>query len=621
MWGVAEALCPLWKELIGYGPGRFPVLYYSMMNWQRLYCGAPNSEVLPLYELCKAWTNLIAGNNLNGEEYEYVSEWSAKFCYQLGAFGNVLAELCPEWGKLATSDPGNLPVLFEYIIYWQNKFCSDQLDASQFDLCSAYIHETCWLTEIQWQHNLLLQQNNQTVINAGINTLSQSINEALPPVWRPNSQYAVVVTTKDDVDAHGASNVTNPNYPYVNKYAFGFKTAGPIGFFHLTQKAYTDLAAVNKADQYKLANLLHYIDYQRSYPNADGRLTNAKPLYYKKPKLGLFFNKPYVYEFFTRWDLYKGNSATEYQLLSVISDPVDLPGDPPAVPPEVIGWKLHIGVNAIPISSFEIETISNILISGNPNCTGITNILKPPTMNGEIERLYDIKPQKLYKALFKTVELNAAGNRESVVHSYNFETSRYGGFKEHVESYISIMQENENLPIITRNAFFLLPFTKPAAAWTVTINKALQVLNNTLPDNDPVFTSYASAFDRMITGVLEMQALQAAVSTEFNIIKAVHADNNITKLIGILVRSPEPFNDPKLPAVEMARTLRITDQSNTGASFSYIFSNDNSSVFITNANMDMPKHTINIAFSYIRFNGKSYNLYETINVPVDLNSF
>jgi len=125
-------------------------------------------------------------------------------------------------------------------------------------------------------------------------------------------------------------------------------------------------------------------------------------------------------------------------------------------------------------------------------------------------------------------------------------------------------------------------------------------------------------YDRIVSGVLEMQALQASTGMEFNVIKTINSVTSAVSIIGILVKSPEPFNDPKLPAAEMAQTLTVTDTTNNNTQFNIVFAKDNSAVFITNSAVSLPLHTLNFGFRHRKFNGVEYATVDTVNVPVNL---
>ena len=444
----------------------------------------------------------------------------------------------------------------------------------------------------------------------------------LPPIWRPNSSYAIVISTRDEIDAGGATDVSDSHYPHLNTFAIGFKTVGTLGFFHQTQEPWLLLERENKADQYKLSGLRHYIDYGRSYPNADGNILGAKPLYYENPKLALFFTKPYVYEFFTLWDRYKENPQQEYQLLSVIMDPANI-SPVPVVPPEVMGWQVHMGAQAIPIDAADIETTSNIFSQGDQTCTIITDTIKPPTMNAEVQRAYAILPQKLYRAVFKALDLQ--NSQDSIVHTYTFETSKYGNFSEHIHSYIRKMKDVDTGEEVTKNAIFQI--TLPSnISFNVISTQIRQILLNTLPYSSELLINYATAYDRIITGVLNMQALQAPTDVEFNIIRGMitiggRPPHDVLRSLAILIRSPEPFNNPNLPNSEMQKTVKVINLENEDEQFNYVFSKDNSSILVTNTNLNMLQGRLRLTFTQVSYNGVTYVYPETLPVNIDLGYF
>lgn len=574
--------------------------------------GGPDMHAVNM--ICKVAHDLLINNpNLNNAEQEKCFGWNFHCAHRVGM--EVWVELCHDFAQIVES-PQNYPILYPLAFEWQELYCQGDPGAASFDICSLYVHEVCWVNTIDWEQNQLLHTINQSVINTGLNTLAQAINESLPPIWRPDAYYGIIIRTKDNMTVPG----TNTAASYEQKFAIGFKTTSPLGFYHQDRPEYMQLASTNRADQYKLAGLLHYIDYQRSYPNADSKLINAKPLYYKNPKLGLFFTKPYVYEFFTRWAAVEGNPAREYQLQSVIRDPVDKPGDPPVVPPAIIGWQVRMGAQAIPVDSLEVETISNILQFGNTQCiAGVTTVILPATVNAEIQRA-DVKPQKLYTAIFKAIEVISAGNKESIVHTYNFETSCYGDFAEHIGSYVRQgIHPDTGLPV-SINAFFPLLIDKSVADINAITTKLPQILSGNLPVGDALIANFASIYDRIISGLLQLTALQAPTGTEVNVVKIKNTSNGVVTTLGLLVRSPEPFNDPKLPTVEMGRTLLVTDTANVNAQFTHVFSVDNASIFITNAALSLPLSTLNLAFSFLKYNGVAYEPAATVNVPVNLHS-
>jgi len=109
-------------------------------------------------------------------------------------------------------------------------------------------------------------------------------------------------------------------------------------------------------DQYMLTSLKGYIDYQRSYPNADGELIRAKPLFYEDARILLFFNRRYVYHFFGNWPAYNGLPAiTGSEMQIVIKDPsedISMLNPPPPlvtntqIPQAIVAWASAMEVGS-----------------------------------------------------------------------------------------------------------------------------------------------------------------------------------------------------------------------------------------------------------------------------------
>ena len=137
---------------------------------------------------------------------------------------------------------------------------------------------------------------------------------------------------------------------------------------------------------------------------------------------------------------------------------------------------------------------------------------------------------------------------------------------------------------------------------------AAQVIGDTLvPVQDALKQQHAHTFDRLTQGVfaLDANALQTAATTEFNLL---HSGG---KLRGILIRNPEPFNNPKLPSDQQTLNVSVfngTAYVNPGA-FTILHSADRSSIFVTASDMsfDMDKQALlRFRFLYKTYNGIEY---------------
>jgi hypothetical protein len=512
-----------------------------------------------------------------------------------------------------------------------------------YSACATGFYKLCYLS----LENYLLNQTipssaEQQAANA---TMIQSINKTLQPIWRPNTTFAVRLTTEDRLYREGGSSGLGT---YTEKVIYGFRTAGPIGHFHRYPKLvssaitsvpradYNALDEVGKADEFRLTNLATYIDYSKSYPNADGQLINAKPLFYNGAILSMFYTYNHVYQFYTDWVDYEhvagetipkiAESSLEIRILNpaptsttdesgtdvfianrISHDPL-VPGGPPSLINEV---------------NSEISVLNNLLVNGNPCAT--YQPMAPIDLSSA--KMVNLKPLKLYTAQFVAhynprINGNFAEEAfEAVVHSYVFQTSRYGSFTEQVNSYVL---KRSTAGAILREAIY--PVTIDG-----TINVALAqkvIVGNLTAFTDielPLVQQYADRFDQLMNGVLAIDAnrLQTMVNTEFNLVK------NNGKLIGILIRNPEPFNDPKIPTEVIQDSIQmrafISGVWGTIAEFVAVHSKDRSQVFITNSNYSFEidqESKLEFTFNYKIYDGVAYendNTSTTI-VEIDLNN-
>jgi hypothetical protein len=517
-----------------------------------------------------------------------------------------------------------------------------------YDTCSTGLYRVCYLSYA----NFLLNQTIPTPAqqNANNQTMLNSINKTLQPIWRPNTTFAIRVRTSDKLYREGGSSALTS--PYYLDMVYGFKTAGPIGHYHnypvnnttkqqQERKDYEKLELADKADDFKLSSLKFYIDYTKCYPNADGDIINAKPLFYKNAELRLFYLYNYVYEFYNDWVDVSGTSGQPYIAKSsldvVIRDPED--STIPEVNPSLsfVGGSIpHIGAPGSPPVNInninnDVNTLNNILLNGNP-CASYTP-LAPIDISSK--KTIDLKPLKLYTAQF-IARYNpliagqyASVDYTSVAHTYAFQTSRYKNFTEQVNSYIL---KQDEFGFILKAAVF------PIEAVKVNSVIDLSLAANVITNNEPfipgsIKLQYADQFDRLINGVLHIDynQLHSAVTTEFNIIK--HPDTG--NIIGILIRNPEPFNDPKLPKSDPStsssgpnETLEVSVWN--GYSWNNAFDNyvihskDRSKMFVTGRdfsfNMD-PLSILKFTFRYKLYNGVSYADVTVVDVEIDLNSY
>lgn len=437
--------------------------------------------------------------------------------------------------------------------------------------------KVCWTTFTTYSYNLM-----QSAVNDNrdlqLASLAYQMQNVLQPVWRPNTDYAVVINGRDVVDA------TNNQQTYV----FGFHTKGPVG--HFLQYRPLPESDTAQTDKYKLSSLKPYVDYQRSYPNADGNIINAKPLYYKQGEnnLLLFFTFPAAYNMFRDWPIYGGLPLVNSEINISIIEAVDQ-----SSPTIMQNWIPDDHTS----ESLDVQILHNIadnsMVAG-ANCDGfgfdyVHNrhlSITPP----------DLKPLKLYIAIFNG-KLDADVKE---VHRYAFQTSRYGSFPEHIESYDLGSGHS---------ALRTVPFTP------LDLVKAAQILGNSLATTDPLVQEYMHPFDRLLRGALGIDALDAPMTTEITIL--TNAAGTITH--GVLLRSPEPFNDPKLP--EAIQQDGILATYTPAAILLKLFSKDGSQVFISNANLQLVTGTLTLTFRQKQFDGNNFvnntsHPFPVINLPI-----
>ena len=464
-------------------------------------------------------------------------------------------------------------------------------------ICNSFLYQVCTLSFENAQYNETLPDQND--IQNEIDSLTEGFNKSIQPIWRPNTYYAIEIKTNDNLLKDGNSYLTN----YSNTNVFAFKTKGPIGFFHQDNLRYERLEQKDREAEFKFANLQHYIDFEKSYPNADGALIKAKPLFYVAPRLNLFYLKNYVFEFYRNWNEYNGNDEVQIDLETTILDPAP-DTTQPLMPPLSVQWE----ENALPGFIIEASTLNNMVENGDP-CVDV-NLLEPIGVNSYVE-IDELKPLKLYTALFEAkYKLNdETPFSKQEVHRYVFQTSRYANFEAQIKSYILERDPNDN-SIITKEAVFAIEL---ADISTTEINTALEVITDNLNSTNSLFQAFADKYDRLMDGVLKAGALHPAVTTEFNVIKSETTGN----ILGILIRNPEPFNDPKIPLTDMLGTVSGTEGSNSLDS--KVFSKDNRSAFLTNATMNIPHGTYQFDFEYKQWAGDGYEPKSSVSVNIDLN--
>ena len=468
--------------------------------------------------------------------------------------------------------------------------------------CPTLLHEICYYKWEDWEWNLHIPS--QAAIEEQFQAMQDAIQNMLSPIWRPDTKYAIKVRFKDEVSAPGAG----PNNHSFDHY-FGFRTVGPVGYFHENPQV-KYVAPGTNPDQYALTGLRNYIDYAKSYPNADEDLVRAKPLFYENARLLVFYIKNYVYHMFGDWPAYNGLPAINGSELQVVvkdpSEDVALPNPLPPnvtntnIPQAIVDWPQDpdpsIPEDILQISYLRNPELLNNLFPGADCWTSGGHLIQPASVYTEIT-LNHLKPLKLYTALFNN--LYKGDSKE--VHKYVFQTSRYPDFQAQVNSY-KLDDGNGNM----LNAIFEVGTNVSNG----NIDIAYDIINGVMSAGNSALTpAYADPFDRIIEGAWELEPLDAPVSTEFNIIK----QNGTNKVFAVWIRNPEPFNDPKIPDSDLEQTLKVLNNSGVvDNSYKVLFSKDKSQAIVMNTARNISASHLRFRFRYIEWTGSGYAVVFTV---------
>lgn len=443
------------------------------------------------------------------------------------------------------------------LITVKNVICSDGGDSDndpELDY-TTYIQRIDWLSKESYFHNTTIP--GATEVAADNRAMGDAVQQTVQPIWRPNTTYCLDFVLTDLVDDKKTNEF---------KYYYGFKTRGPVGHYPVpdpatpvgqTAPVKNELTELSKSP---LTSLRQYLDYNRSYPNADGSLLQSKPTFYgnEQCKISLFFSKPYVYHMLKDWAKY-GDTRPKIKgaLNLIIKDPLtDLLIQYP-FNPEITGYPkadeqtMEWVTDNDPRIPLGIQLINNF-INANPemNCSLTLGTPLKPKSYGYTVKLTDLKPSKLYTVLVNNYfDVNQNDTEEDgknvLIHQFGFQTSRYKDFEEQIQSFI--IDETES-----RKALFDVNLSLAQNQIDALYHLVSAAITpNTLSDS--IALKYQHPFDRAIAGVLKLSPLDPAQTTEVNRI----IDTNTGEIKAILIRNPEPFNIPKMPLEEIKDTVKV----------------------------------------------------------------
>ena len=504
---------------------------------------------------------------------------------------------------------GGLEARWENIHPHRKTICHE----SPSDLaCSTLLHEVCWMSLEDEQYNTLIP--GQAAISEDTEATIAGMTQHIQPIWRPDTSYLIKVTLQDKVDDN-SSNIGTYNC------FLGFSTVGPLGYFHSHDDV--DYGDPDYPDQSPLTRLTRYIDYNRSYPNADGDLLGAKPLFYDSPltKIDLFFEKAWARHFFHEWAAYNGQSAIAGRIKIVLKDPVE--GDEIENPPYLDfdpADTLHISTpqtvetwvdDPDPIIPPIYQQYQNLLASQNCVLFGGQTI-KPKS---EYLQTFpkNLKPNKLYTAIVNNLfDINRDGDFDvpsqvvpsgfesemREVHNFVFKTSRYPDFSDQVNSFY--LEEIIDGVIQSRPAIY--PMDKGFTGAEIDAAYACFTGGANIMA-DEIETQFLHKFDRVVEGIFALDPLPSCQTTEINVIRD---SNDNDKIIALLIRNPEPFNNPRLPLDVIQPTVEVVKNNGSiQAGYHKLFSKDYSQILIMHNSLEIIG-PVNIRFQYKLYNGSTF---------------
>ena len=564
------------------------------------------------------------------------------------------------------------------------------------------IHQVCWLSMEDYEYNINIPS--QAAIAEDAQATIDGITQFIQPIWRPDTSYYIHFVLKDNVDngthiepypyTYGFTTAGPVGYFHTDeKSTYGdlklksgdrllkddnsyfivadngllnengsLYLANSNGFIledttGILKNALSgnmiiepgsnpprNLKVIAHPDKYPLTSLTQYIDYNRSYPNADGNLLSAKPLFYndeigETTQIYLFFNKAYATHFFHKWESYKNESGTQNRidgrLKIVIKDPVE---DISIVNPPYLDYDENDTIHThIPqtVQEWNQEENPQIPFAINhylnlynaPNCIGGVTIIKPASEYVTIFPKH-LKPNKLYSVIVNNLfDVNHDGDFENnadikeirEVHKFVFKTSRYKDFEQQINSYFLERDFDGNL--VQREAIF--KFEKQFSQDE--LNASFITVKNWINDDDnqesitgftpeiikTLINDYQHPYDRVFEGILGLKPWDEPISTEVTVLK----DTTTNNIIALIVRNPEPFNNPKFRKEVIADTIQILVNNEVDDSYFVLFSKDNSQAIIMNSEKNITEN-LSLNFKYKIYQDALPGEDVVINYPV-----
>ena len=485
------------------------------------------------------------------------------------------------------------------------------------DCCSTYIHEICWLTKSQREINNNLPTQNS--INEDFSDMVETINE-ITPIWKPEHYFRIILDVQDSVSLQNGT----PSV-HEKRCSIGFKTGKPIGFFNeiaeIEEPSSPEEPALDNVPQSPESRLSFYIDDRRSYPDPTGNILYSKPLYYESAKINLAFNKRYVSHFFGYWPPLANSDEKEFALDIKIIDParVDDPGTntwqtPLTDPDETHVANITASDDMKVPQGIDIAMLQKMYSVPDP-CRPSAANLEPKGKRYEVDT-QNLSPLKTYTAVMRNQDKTVSGDQEyGEVHRFPFLSSRYSGPEAHVKSYERFYPNKEKAKETGQAVFtelINLGMT-PGAINGKIADAAQMIIDPSLGDTE----SFPDVFERIYHKVLGIPEIGAAQSTEFTFLQVTNPDGSPGNTFGLLIRSDEPFNDPRLTAEELEGTIKVKQAGIEISDYQMVMSKDRTqALIVVPSTHSIPLTDITIGFDFKRWEDGELAPYLSIDTDV-----
>lgn len=199
------------------------------------------------------------------------------------------------------------------------------------------------------------------------------------------------------------------------------------------------------------------------------------------------------------------------------------------------------------------------------------------------------------------------------LHNYAFQTSRYANFTEQINSYLLDDGNGNQKEAIFKIQLDLSTAQIDSAYSLIEVEGSPDAAAQALEDR------YVDYFDRVMEGVFGITPLPPAETTEFNAV----VNQNTGDTVALLIRNPEPFNDPKIPKDVLRETIKILNNANDDPDGNYhmLFSKDGAQVLIMRNNKRITNNALRVRFQYFLWEGSAYTVNDTVLVEgLNINS-